>query len=477
MSYDFDIESIREQFNKVISYSQGISNPKTEELFERFLEAKKDLINFFHGHLIYEWPEKVSFSLDDKTKEHRLEEFLETINYTYNNEDLKDFISVNKEGFFDNTVIDTYFYKDKKIPRGMKLVKAFKYFEENPRSLEDIQNYASRIIQEDKIEGTLCFSVHPLDFLSVSENTYNWRSCHALDGEYRAGNLSYMVDKSTFICYLRGADNQKLPHFPEDVLWNSKKWRMLLYMEDERRGLMAGRQYPFMTTNALIQIRDIINTFDKSFQLREWVDGGINSIPNKMGVSPMGNEETIGLAETWIPILSRLYPISDIVEDAGYNTLQYNDLLYSSCYLPIYSLKLYYYPREGDLPHWSIGGDVPCLQCGKTMIENGEYMRCGDCEFSYGVNEDDNYGYCSCCGSRIILDEANSVGDENELVCDSCADIYCKRCECCNNLYYTQDIHYHKGTDMYLCPWCFRDAGEEKVDNFKSLKDFARNFM
>ena len=30
---------------------------------------------------------------------------------------------------------------------------------------------------------------------------------------------------------------------------------------------------------------------------------------------------------------------------------------------------------------------------------------------------------------------------------------------------------------MYLCPWCFRDADEEKVDNFKSLKDFARNFM
>ena len=116
MSYDFDIESIREQFNKVISYSQGISNPKTEELFERFLEAKKDLINFFHGHLIYEWPEKVSFSLDDKTKEHRLEEFLETINYTYNNGDLTDFISVNKKGFFDNTVIDTYFYMAKMIP-------------------------------------------------------------------------------------------------------------------------------------------------------------------------------------------------------------------------------------------------------------------------------------------------------------------------------------------------------------------------
>ena len=474
MSYDFDIESIREQFNKVISYSQGISDPKTEELFKKFLEAKKDLIKFLHGNLIYEWPEKVAFTLDEKTKENRLEDFLEVINYTYKNEDLSDFVSVNKKGFFDNTVIDTYFYKDKKIPKGMKLVKAFKYFEENPRSLEDIQNYASRIIQEDKIEGTLCFSVHPLDFLSTSENTYNWRSCHALDGEYKAGNLSYMVDRCTFICYLRGADNQKLPHFPESVPWNSKKWRMLLYMEDGRRGLMAGRQYPFVTINALNQIKDIINTFDKTFQLREWVDGAINDIPNRMQ-SPFVNEESIELAEAWIPILFRLYPISDIVEDAGNYILHYNDLLYSSCYLPIYSLKLYYYPRETDLPHWSIGGDVPCLQCGKNMIENGEYMRCGDCEFSYGEEEDDNYGYCACCGSRMIIDDANSVGDDNELVCDSCVDIYCKRCECCNNLYYTQDIQYHKGEDLYLCPWCFRDA-DEKVDKFKSLKDFVKNF-
>ena len=28
------------------------------------------------------------------------------------------------------------------------------------------------------------------DYLSLSENAFNWRSCHALDGEYRAGNLS-----------------------------------------------------------------------------------------------------------------------------------------------------------------------------------------------------------------------------------------------------------------------------------------------
>ena len=71
--------------------------------------------------------------------------------------------------------------------------------------------------------------MHPLDYLSLSENTYNWRSCHSLDGEYRAGNLSYMMDKSTVICYLKSNDDVILSNFGPEVKWNSKKWRVLLY--------------------------------------------------------------------------------------------------------------------------------------------------------------------------------------------------------------------------------------------------------
>ena len=91
------------------------------------------------------------------------------------------------------------------------------------------------------MSGDFCISIHPLDFLTSSVNTYNWRSCHALDGEYRAGNLSYMVDKSTIICYLKGANNAKLPMFPDDVPWNSKKWRVLIYVSDYWDLLFAGR--------------------------------------------------------------------------------------------------------------------------------------------------------------------------------------------------------------------------------------------
>lgn len=129
--------------------------------------------------------------------------------------ELADFIDKQSDGFFSNiTVEDFTTNSGKTIKKGTKLVKSFKYFIPESRRLEDIQNEASRIIQEDKIEGTFCLSVHPLDFLSSSETTYNWRSCHSLDGDYRAGNLSYIMDKSTIVCYLKGDKNEKLPRFP-----------------------------------------------------------------------------------------------------------------------------------------------------------------------------------------------------------------------------------------------------------------------
>ena len=154
------------------------------------------------GGLIYEWPVPVEFTLDDTQKRSRVMEFVGVVSDSFNNPELADFIEANLDSFYENKVST-----NDKMPKGMKLLKAFKYFEKNQTALRNIQDMASQIIQEDKIKGTLCFSVHPLDYLSSSENTYNWRSCHSLDGEYRAGNLSYMVDNSTFLIYLKGADD------------------------------------------------------------------------------------------------------------------------------------------------------------------------------------------------------------------------------------------------------------------------------
>ena len=203
----------------------------------------------------------------------------------YNYEDLADFVLTQKDGFFKNLTIEDYTYNGKKITKGTKLIKSFKYFVHNERSLEDIQNEASRIIQEDKVTGKLCISVHPLDFLSLSENNSNWRSCHSLDGEYRAGNLSYMMDSATFICYLKNNNKDgQINSFPNDVPWNDKKWRVLLFLSNEKELIMAGRQYPFTSDFGLSFIlkqvlpQTHILSSARYIEYTDWMDS-IHTVP------------------------------------------------------------------------------------------------------------------------------------------------------------------------------------------------------
>ena len=196
---------IQEDFDKVLSFTQGfvLENLHTDNLLKQWFDSKKVFIDKMGG-LIYEVPQTVNFELSEREKTKKVNNFIEYVEDVYKLYDLADFLRVERAGFFSNTVIQEYYLSSTEIiPRGMKLVKAFKNFIEDSNNLNLIQSEASRIIQENKIEGTLCFSVHPLDFLSLSENSCNWRSCHALDGDYRSGNLSYMCDTSTIICYLK----------------------------------------------------------------------------------------------------------------------------------------------------------------------------------------------------------------------------------------------------------------------------------
>lgn len=444
---------IQEQFNKVIAYSQGIADPQTDELFAKWYENKKHFINLFNGQLIYEVPGIKRFELDPGEKSKKVGAFIELIDCTYQNEDLAEFILQNgDDAFFENRVKIDWDAPKGKIKAGMKLAKAFKFFTDNKTILYDLQNRASQIIQEDKIEGTLCLSVHPLDFLSSSLNTYNWRSCHALDGEFRSGNLSYMTDATTMICYLKGANDVILPLFPNDVPWNSKKWRVLLFASQDEQMFFAGRQYPFATTGGLnkvwLQLRELFNQLNPSM----W------SYASSGWSNACVDESTLGafLEETWVPIDGELHPISELVKDADpEHVLHYNDLLHSSCYTkPYYAFRdrSIWRPKDG-LPQFSIGSAVHCLWCGNHYITDPETMMCTECELEHGHTENENYGVCDCCGRRILLEDAWYVNDY-EHVCDECYNKYCFTCEDCGNVYYNIEKIFDEETNEYLCSWC-----------------------
>lgn len=449
-----DLIEIESKVNKVLSFSQEVNfgiRLNTEDLILKWFANKKRFIDLFGGELIYEIPQPVRFELGEKTKASRISDFCDWLDSQYNYGALVDFIYDMKDCFFSNIVDrDVKYYKENEeiiIHKGMKIIRSFKYFINNKEILTDIQNRASMIIQEDAVEGTLCLSVHPLDFLSSSENTYNWRSCHSLDGEFRAGNLSYMADNTTVICYLKGANNVILPDFPMSVPWNNKKWRMLLYFNEDNTVFFAGRQYPFKADSALDKIREIIMALIPQGEgaYSQWTDDKIESINGSM------------LSRTYINLFDNLYPIKKIVKDES--IYHFNDLLESSCYTPYYmyrtTIPWYCVNNEviPDIIPLSIGAKVKCICCGEKKVKSPSLLFCKECALEYSDMENDDIIVCDCCGKRMFIEDSQTL-EMGESLCDECVENNTERCAHCGILTLKDMLieHNHKK----YCVFCER---------------------
>lgn len=455
-----ELNKIRNDFSKVISHSQGIAEPKIDKLFDIWLENKSRYIELFDGKLIYEMPEPISFEMSDKDKASQIGDFITSLyNYTGIKNDFPNFIEAQANGFYSNTVCEEYCLNDGTfIPKGMKLVKAFKYFIEDKDLLTEIQMAASRVIQKDKITGRLCFSVHPLDFLSSSENTHNWRSCHALDGEYRSGNLSYMVDKSTIVVYLKSDEEAVLPNFPPNVSWNNKKWRMLLFFSNDWRMTFAGRQYPFHSQAALELIQS--KFLNKKIGMRGWSNWDNSYIENFNHI----NGANTNLNDKYLVLNYKLVSLNSLISDDD-TKLHFNDLLYSSYYVPFYSYQIpeipYYGNYAGDLTHFYIGGKVPCLYCGKDNLFHPESMLCYKHESEFGVIED-GFEYCEVCGQRVHYDDTYVLANGGYVCVDCFNNENMNRCIRCGGVGYETDLIYDELTEAWYCEYCFRDLMRER---------------
>lgn len=452
-----DLMQIKDQVSRVVEYSQEITDAKVDTLIDQWKEAKRDFLELFHGEPIFEFPNKVSFEIGPREKELRVNDFIQLIETTYDNQRLADFIRENREGFFSNKVMHNYKTETISINEGMKLLKAFKFFEDDKTVLDKLQIAASMIIQENKIEGRLCLSVHPLDFLSSSENNHNWRSCHALDGDYRAGNLSYMLDSSTVICYLRSDKEEVLPNFPPEVPWNSKKWRVLLFFSDSWDLLFAGRQYPFSTESGINFVKDKLLPYAGLSSWSDWTSDRLERMEN-------GGMDFF-FSSPYIPVGRVMRRLDDIIQDT-HGALHFNDLLHSSCYTPIYSYRTrtangIQIPVTMNNATLHIGGVCNCLKCNRAPIKLTESMMCDDCELEYGVEEREDVSTCPCCGRRFMDDYGGWVAGADELICEDCFDEYTATCGCCDENYYKDDLWYDRDKEIYICKECKAEMEEE----------------
>lgn len=478
MDYNFDIDKIKSQVEEVLRYSQGFGSIplNVQPIIDKWLESKKFFIDKLKGNLIYEMPHPVSFELDNDSKTRRIETFAEVVESHYANYNLSRFLYLIKPNdFYNNKTSIAYRITDEiVVPENYKVVKAFKFFEPDAEILHKLQSEASAIIQESIVSGRLCLSVHPLDFLSASENAHNWRSCHALDGEYRTGNLNYLLDKNTVICYLRAEKPAKLPHFPESIPWNSKKWRVWMFFSDDKTMLFAGRQYPFEAEQGADLLKKEVFP---AVGLGHWG----RFYQSKMHYFEDQDFHNVFSIGTMLPVGHTMKSLYDLVQDVP-KTYQYNDLLRSTCYDPIYAYKDGYaldeywdHSREttgctDNYTVFHIGAPCPCPICGKTPIFCGEIMACEECNEGYRLDDNEDYETCSICGTSVYYQDIIELPYSEERICPACYQRETYRCQECGEADLPEVIARVPEDGRCLCPDCRRRVLRNPVNLIQNIE-------
>ena len=141
------------------------------------------------------------------------------------------------------------------IQAGMKPIRAiFKvisYFKEdynfNQSEFEDFRIKHSMVLNDKVVKGRMCFSIHPLDFMTMSDNANDWSSCMSwkTEGCYHLGTVEMMNSNNVICCYIESdiPFSWEDPESGEIQNWNSKKFRVLAYVTKDI--IVNGKSYPF----------------------------------------------------------------------------------------------------------------------------------------------------------------------------------------------------------------------------------------
>lgn len=317
-------------------------------------------------------------------------------------------------------------YKDKKtltLPKGMKIMRALqkflKYIEyPNMYLFENFRNAMSDITTQTQIKANLVLSIHPLDFLTLSDNNCGWRSCMAMDitnqGEYSSSITEMLNSNCVIVAYLESVHKKFSFNFHEIP---NKSWRQLVYCHKDI--ICTGKSYPY-TSDALSQkVLSIVTELAKENLNWDY------QYKNQLYKDFTNFQENADMRDSYSPskLLSKkmilLYSI-------GY----YNDFIADDS-VNYYCNRNYVYCNK----RICVSGPATCLVCGDKLIENagianfeelhseditrdlyGEYSICEHClEFK-----------CDCC-NRIIKDNSLYIlptGIYSDTVCEDCLKEY-----------------------------------------------------
>lgn len=159
----------------------------------------------------------------------------------------------------------------RKIPVGTRVMRAYgtvmREFNIHNEWFESFKN----TISEARTKATnrkikLTFSIHPVDFLLMSQNSNGWSSCFAPGHEQARSVIELMNAASCLLVYV---DNEDVPFEINGRKLPNMVWRTTAYVNNEM--VLMGKSYPFkdsrLTEQAINIVANLVK-FQSDGQLR-----------------------------------------------------------------------------------------------------------------------------------------------------------------------------------------------------------------
>ena len=426
---------------------------KMPYILRHWSQNKEDLFKMFGEKFILEKEITYSATLEelenlyireirrDEQACNFVEEYLKKIDHVYCREGntdvywtlrsfVYDYIELIHNKYEGDNMIITLNNHVIKIQNGCGIIKTLKKLTNilgiDPKLYEAFRNCHSRVLQNKKTKGKLCLSIHPMDYVTMSDNDYHWESCMTWTnyaGEYRLGTVEMMNSPYCVVAYLKGNEDM------EFIRWNSKKWRQLIMITPDL--ILGNRQYPYehktLEEEALKWMRELASSYS--------------------GYGPY--------SDSLIKIVNRQDNF------IGEKAIRF-DLDFDYMYNDIYNSRKSYFNPNYEYSNYSmnLSGPAVCIQCGEVMedMEGKEsFVTCPSCSGMF---------YCDGCGNWEI-GECHEV--DGRYYCSYCIENDFVGCGVCDMRFhdsYIVDLFLHiKGYDgnfnglhkVYLCEECLRD--------------------
>lgn len=301
---------------------------------------------------------------------------------------------------WDMLIDNKWTFDDVKVPmdngkfftfkRGMRITRIFQKVAElmELEGFEEVRELHAKVSTAKIVHGEICLSIHPLDFITMSDNEDGWDSCMnwVNHGDYRAGTVEMLNSPCIVMAYMPSKANHL--HIQGDE-WNSKVWRELYIVDKDM--ISNIRSYPFIDAN-----------------ISKYVVRWIKELMEEDGFSNYDSTmRPCGGCEDW--------PQENHINLRIDCNNMYNDYFRETQWC--YFTKDFVTKYSGDDFYLNYSGPMICMNCGESLskcLDETRMVMCDDCSDS-----EEEHWDCEYCGNEIY-DESELYIVDGEYLCESC---------------------------------------------------------